>query len=57
VGAPVLFGSVGFDVVWALYNDPNLMEVSGQTLISAELADAYGITDNRDAPERSKETP
>jgi hypothetical protein len=48
---------VGFDVIWAHYNDPNLMEVSGQTLISAELADVYGITHNRDAPERSKETP
>lgn len=32
-------------VIWALYNDPNLMERSGQTLIAAELAREYGITD------------
>ncbi|RZT19075.1 NAD(P)-dependent dehydrogenase (short-subunit alcohol dehydrogenase family) [Mycobacterium sp. BK558] len=32
-------------VIWALYNDPDLMEVSGQTLIGAELAARYGITD------------
>jgi NAD(P)-dependent dehydrogenase (short-subunit alcohol dehydrogenase family) len=32
-------------VIWALYNDPDLMNVSGQTLIGAELARKYGITD------------
>jgi hypothetical protein len=32
-------------VIWALYNDPKLMELSGQTLIGAELARTYGITD------------
>ena len=32
-------------VVWALYNDPNVMAVSGRTLIGAELAVEYGITD------------
>lgn len=32
-------------VIWALYNDPDLMKVSGQTLIGAELAARYGITD------------
>ena len=32
-------------VIWALYNDPDLMNVSGQTLIGAELAVNYGITD------------
>lgn len=32
-------------VIWALYNDPDLMELSGQTLIGAELAVKYGITD------------
>lgn len=32
-------------VIWALYNDPELMELSGQTLIGAELAVKYGITD------------
>jgi NAD(P)-dependent dehydrogenase (short-subunit alcohol dehydrogenase family) len=35
-------------VVWALFNDPDLMEVSGQTLIGAELAVKYGITDEGD---------
>ena len=33
-------------VIWALYNDPNLMALSGQTLIGAELAVKYGITDD-----------
>jgi NAD(P)-dependent dehydrogenase (short-subunit alcohol dehydrogenase family) len=32
-------------VIWALYNDPDLMALSGQTLIGAELAKKYGITD------------
>lgn len=32
-------------VIWALYNDPELMELSGQTLIGAELAVKYGIED------------
>ena len=32
-------------VIWALYNDPDLMALSGQTLIGAELAQKYGITD------------
>jgi NAD(P)-dependent dehydrogenase (short-subunit alcohol dehydrogenase family) len=32
-------------VIWALYHDPELMELSGQTLIGAELAVKYGIRD------------
>lgn len=32
-------------VIWALRHDPNLMDLSGQTLIGAELAVKYGITD------------
>jgi len=35
-------------VIWALYNDPNLMQLSGQTLIGAELAQKYGIKDEDD---------
>jgi len=35
-------------VIWALYNDPDLMEVTGQTLIGAELAVNYGIKDEGD---------
>ena len=30
-------------VIWALFNDPDLMTLSGQTLIGAELAIKYGI--------------
>jgi NAD(P)-dependent dehydrogenase (short-subunit alcohol dehydrogenase family) len=32
-------------LIWALYNDPKLMELTGQTLIGAELALQYGIKD------------
>jgi hypothetical protein len=32
-------------IVWALYNDPTLMSMSGQTLIGAEMGIKYGIKD------------
>lgn len=32
-------------VIWALFNDPDLMDVTGKTLIGAELAGKYGIVD------------
>lgn len=32
-------------VIWSLYTDPCVMDVSGQTLIGAELAAKYGIAD------------
>lgn len=32
-------------IIWALFNDPNLMEKSGQTVIGAETAVEYGIKD------------
>ncbi|HEX3284815.1 MAG TPA: SDR family NAD(P)-dependent oxidoreductase [Mycobacterium sp.] len=32
-------------VIWALYHDPDVMTLSGQTLIGAELAVKYRITD------------
>ena len=32
-------------IIWALYNDPTLMELSGQTVIGAEMAVKYGIKD------------
>ena len=35
-------------VIWALYNDPERMDLSGQTLIGAELAVKYGIKDEGD---------
>jgi len=35
-------------IIWALYNDPHLLDLSGQTLIGAELAANYGIKDAGD---------
>jgi NAD(P)-dependent dehydrogenase (short-subunit alcohol dehydrogenase family) len=32
-------------VIWALFNDPELMSLSGQTVIGAEMAVRYGIKD------------
>jgi NAD(P)-dependent dehydrogenase (short-subunit alcohol dehydrogenase family) len=32
-------------IIWAFYNDPKLMELSGQTVIGAEAAVTYGIKD------------
>lgn len=32
-------------VIWGLYNDPELAKLNGETLIGAELAVKYGITD------------
>jgi NAD(P)-dependent dehydrogenase (short-subunit alcohol dehydrogenase family) len=32
-------------VIWGLYNDPGLMEISGHTVIGAEMAAKYGIVD------------
>jgi NAD(P)-dependent dehydrogenase (short-subunit alcohol dehydrogenase family) len=32
-------------VIWALFNDPQLKELSGQTVIGAEMAVKYGIKD------------
>lgn len=32
-------------VVWALYNDPKILDYSGKTLIGAELGKVYGLTD------------
>ncbi len=33
-------------LIWSLFKDPALMEKSGQTLIGAELASEYGISDD-----------
>jgi len=33
-------------VVWGLFNDPNLKTLSGSTLLTAEVAKHYNITDN-----------
>lgn len=32
-------------VIWALYNDPKLIELSGKTVIGAEMAVKYGLKD------------
>ncbi len=32
-------------LAWALFNDPQLMDYNGKTLVGADLAKAYGITD------------
>ncbi len=32
-------------LAWALFNDPAMMEYNGKTLVGADLAKAYGITD------------
>jgi NAD(P)-dependent dehydrogenase (short-subunit alcohol dehydrogenase family) len=34
-------------IVWALYQDPALAALSGQTLIGAEAAVQYGLTDSK----------
>lgn len=33
-------------VIWALFNDPELLAISGQTVIGAEMAARYGIQDS-----------
>ncbi len=40
-------------VIWALYNDPKLMEISGQTVIGAEMAVKYGVQDEDGRQPRS----
>lgn len=35
-------------IIYALASDPDLMQKSGQTLVTAELAMAYGLTDTED---------
>lgn len=40
-------------VIWGLYRDPELMALSGQTVIGAEMALRYGITDRDGRQPRS----
>lgn len=40
-------------VIWGLFSDPDLMDLSGQALIGAELAVRYGITDEHGRQPRS----
>lgn len=50
--------SPGFtgDLIWALFNDPALMEKSGKTVIGAELAREYGVTDRGRQPPSYRDT-
>lgn len=43
-------------IVWALYNDPELMTLSGQTVIGAELGTRYGIQDRGRQPSSYRDT-
>ena len=40
-------------VIWGLYNDPELMSISGETVIGAEMAVKYGFSDNDGRQPRS----
>ena len=40
-------------VIWALFKDPDLMRLSGQTVIGAEMAVKYGIKDKGDRQPQS----
>ncbi len=40
-------------IIWAIFNDPDLMTMSGQTVIGAEMAIKYGIKDQGGRQARS----
>lgn len=42
-------------VIWALLNDPDIAALNGQTLIGADAARRYGLTDNGRAPPTATE--
>jgi NAD(P)-dependent dehydrogenase (short-subunit alcohol dehydrogenase family) len=42
-------------VIWALHNDPDLADLNGKTLVGAEIARKYGLTDNGRAPPTAQE--
>lgn len=44
------------DLIWALFNDPELIEKSGKTFIGAELAQEYGVADQGRQPPSYRET-
>jgi hypothetical protein len=43
-------------IVWALYNDPGFMALSGQTVIGAEMGAKYGILDEGRQPPSYRDT-
>ncbi|RJG53296.1 SDR family NAD(P)-dependent oxidoreductase [Sphingobium terrigena] len=42
-------------VIWALYNDPALMILSGHTVVGAEMARKYGLADKGRTPPTTQE--
>ncbi len=42
-------------VIWAIYNDTSLGEISGQTVVGAEIARKYGLTDSGRIPPTASE--
>lgn len=42
-------------IIWALYSDPALMALSGQTVVGAEMARKYGLTDQGRTPPTTQE--
>jgi NAD(P)-dependent dehydrogenase (short-subunit alcohol dehydrogenase family) len=42
-------------VIWALYNDPDLVARNGQTLVAADIARTYGLTDDGRVPPTAQE--
>jgi NAD(P)-dependent dehydrogenase (short-subunit alcohol dehydrogenase family) len=42
-------------VIWELFQDPALAELSGRTLVGAEIARKYGLTDEGRVPPTSNE--
>jgi len=43
-------------IIWAMYNDPELQQWSGKTVIGAEMAVQYGITDQGRQPPSYRDT-
>jgi NAD(P)-dependent dehydrogenase (short-subunit alcohol dehydrogenase family) len=43
------------DVIWHLYNDPDLADLSGRTLVGAGIARKYGLTDGGRMPPTAEE--
>jgi NAD(P)-dependent dehydrogenase (short-subunit alcohol dehydrogenase family) len=42
-------------LIWELFQDPNVAELSGRTLVGAEIARQYGLSDNGRVPPTSAE--
>lgn len=42
-------------VIWELFNDPDLAALNGQTVVGADIARKYGLTDNGRVPPTAQE--